>query len=120
MNRFFILWGVHCFVFLFSACGGSGTSSPQDPPSRNRCNSKVVSQDECFYILPSAPSGQVFNGSYKHDLAIHTKGVTVGKGQWRCIKGSWKPVYQHTCLTCLPGHSLEHCQSSLNKLITKP
>ena len=120
INRIFILWIVNCLVFLFSACGGSGTSPPQDPPSRDRCDSKVVSQDECFYPLPSAPPGQIFNGSYKEALHIHTKGVTVGKGQWRCNTGSWEPVYQHICLTCLPGRSVEHCQNSLNKLITKP
>ena len=117
MNHF-ILWTVGFFIFLFGACNGSENSS-QTPPPEN-CNSKVISQDECFYPLPSAPHGRIFNGSYEEALHINTKGVTVGKGQWLCDKGSWKPVYKHTCLTCLPGRSIQQCQDNLNKLLTNP
>ncbi len=122
--------------FFVSACGGrkptkpnteTGTppqsrspiqSSLPKPHNPNDCKASVmqVKNADCFHQLPALGNGQTFTSNYKDILNIYTKGVTVGKGMWRCQKGTWYEHY-NVCLTCLPGHSLEHCQTELNRLI---
>lgn len=80
------------------------------------CQKKTLSQDECFFNLPALPHDQVYIGLYKDDLNLETTGVVVGKGTWTCHNGVWKTTHEKVCVTCLPGHSLEHCLQELNKL----
>ena len=105
-------YGLSVFLFFFSV----RVMVRKTHLKHRRLPLKIVSQDECFYVLPSAPQGRIFNGSYEEALHINTKGVTVGKGQWRCDEGSWKSVYKHTCLTCLPGRSVQQCQESFGTI----
>ena len=136
MNNFLLI----LFLFFIGACGGKNppsktntetkttsqskkNSSPiqtnlPKPSNPNSCKKSVkqVKNADCFYVLPTLGNGQSFTGNYKDIVNIQTKGVTVGKGMWHCQKGVWYENY-NVCLTCLPGHSLEHCQTELNHLI---
>ena len=87
----------------------------------NNCNAIIISekQTDCFYPLPSIKNSEFFIGHFKDTLNIHTNGITIGQGKWLCQKGTWYDVYRSPCLTCLPGHSLEHCQAELERLIRK-
>ena len=120
--------------FFISSCGGKKPEKPntETPPQSqnpdqshiatlhnpNDCKASVipVKGADCFHNLPALEDGKTFTSNYKDTLNIHTKGVTVGKGIWRCQKGTWYE-YRNICFTCLPGHSLEHCQTELNRLI---
>ena len=100
--------------------GRLGPSSESRAVNPGDCKAHFVSssQTECFYSLPNLKDGETFTGNYQEALSIHTRGVTVGQGLWICKKGQWYETYR-VCLTCLPGHSLEHCKNSLENLIKK-
>ena len=127
-------WIAVFFLFIFTACNdntvvGRETKNNQKNPNLNRqsgqiynsgnCKAKFISNKECFYQLPEMKNNEVFAGKYEDILDIHTKGVTIGKGQWLCQKGTWHQAYPPLCLTCLPGHSFEQCATEWNNLIKK-
>ena len=106
------------------SCGDRGEEantgtqpSPETDDGSDNCESKLISNDECFYNLPAMEHNQTFTGRYTDILRINTEGAVVGQGSWRCVRGTWQNVYSPVCLICLPGHSLEHCQNKLESLI---
>ena len=123
-------------LFIFTACNNDNTTvrqkrkENQKNPNSNRqsdsryssgnCKAKFISNKECFYQLPETKNNEVFTGKYEDILDIHTKGATIGKGQWLCQKGAWRPVYSPLCLTCLPEHSFEQCTTEWNNLRNNP
>lgn len=122
-------WAVILAFFVIVSCGRRGTPritkkpqpSPHETHSPNDCKSTTISVKnmDCFFTLPSIKHGETFTGHYKDILNIYTKGVTVGKGKWRCENGTFYQFYSPVCLTCLPKHSLEQCQAELESLIRK-
>ena len=127
-------WTIAFFFFIIISCGEDppqpkkdSTPQPQKKDTHqshkihnpNDCKAKFMSNKNtnCFHPLPTIKDGQPFTSHYKDTSNIHTKGVTVGRGKWHCQKGTLYQVYRSTCLTCLPGHSLEHCQAQLEHLI---
>lgn len=80
----------------------------------NSCASTLISNEECFYPLPVIQNGQTYVGTFED---TETSEITVGKGEWLCQDGIWYQLYQPTCLTCLPGHSLQHCRNALEDTI---
>ncbi len=91
-----------------------------DNPKPNNCKSEFISDKatDCFFILPDIQNGNTFTGKYVDTLQSQTKGITVGKGEWICQNGTWYQLnYRFVCLTCLPQHDLEHCQTELERLI---
>lgn len=112
-----ILWVISPFFLFLSGCPGDQSRPDPPPPSQYDCAPKIVSDGKCFYNLPNAPNGQIFDRTFTEDLAVRTQGITVGKGQWECYNGFWRPTYQHVCLFCSPGRSLEDCRNGLDGLI---
>ena len=94
------------------------TSPSYKKHSSNDCKSTVISQkdNDCFFPLPLIKDGETLTNYYEH--LLDPKGITVGKGEWRCEKGSlYQPSYRYRCLTCNPGRSLEYCKNQLEILI---
>ena len=129
MNTLFQYLIVVSFLFII-ACDGKKpdtSTSPQSqanqphtvkPNNPNDCKASVIQSKgtECSYQLPALENGQTFTGNYKKNLNIHTKGMILGKGMWRCQEGTWYNQYS-ACFTCEPGRSLEYCQKGLNYVI---
>lgn len=122
-----------CFFISLTACGNKKVLKPPTNTNSgttrviastpitttrvhgsNSCASTLVSNEECFYPLPAIKNGQTYVGNFKD---TETSEVTVGKGEWLCQDGIWYQLYQPTCLTCLPGHSLAHCKNALEETI---
>ena len=124
-------WLIILSPLIFIACGDTTVETKPPPPSNlssgriynsNDCKAHFISNSntsECFYPLPLMKNGETFTSNYKDTVNIQSKGITVGKGQWRCQNGHWYQIYPPVCLTCLPGHSLKHCTTQLENLIKK-
>ena len=115
-----ILWVISPFFLFLSGCPGDQSRSDPPPSSHYDCAPKIVSDGKCFYNLPNALNGQIFDRTFTEDLAVRTQGITVGKGQWKCVNNFWEiTYYKYRCLFCPPAPdlSLENCQSSLDGLI---
>ena len=82
-----ILWVISPFFLFLSGCPGDQSRPDPPPPSQYDCAPKIVSDGKCFYNLPNAPNGQIFDRTFTEDLAVRTQGITVGKGQWECYNG---------------------------------
>ncbi len=114
--------------FIFSACGRDSTKPQQrtkpkqrtNPPKKEQaievhqtddCSAKVISQANasCFYVLPALKHGKTIVMKYEDTENINTTGITIGRGKWRCEKGSWKVILSPLCIGCLPGKNLEYC-----------
>lgn len=128
--KYFIFAILSFSLFMVTSCGGRGGESHPSPPQRDDdppisdpeypdpdgCQSKIISYDECFFILPTLAHNQVFKSFFEDPSRMNTTGVVVGKGVWQCIKREWYVVQKPVCLICLPGRTLEHCKSQLNSL----
>ena len=118
-------------LFISTACDKTGTTRSQDTEQEPRvpipinsshdCKAEFKSYKnmDCFYHLPNIKNGEYFTSRYEDTSNIDKAGVTLGKGQWLCQKGVWRQMYSPLCLTCLPGHSFEHCKAKWEDLYKK-